>query len=173
MIYNDIYKSKRTGITWDVKYEEMDSFDSLKNVSIGAGGAFCFYNNKLVLVYAKKRDSWEIPGGGREEGESFEECVTREIKEESNMRVLGLIPLGYDTYSSKETSEINYVLRYAARVEPFGDFKGDGAVDGEITEMKLINPSNYKKYFDWHERGDAMMNKALSVLNIKIPNLHE
>jgi 8-oxo-dGTP pyrophosphatase MutT (NUDIX family) len=169
MIFNDTYKSNRTGITWDVKYEEMASFDLIQDVPVGAEGAFCFCNNKLVLVYSKKRDSWEIPGGGREEGESFEECIAREIKEESNMKVLELIPLGYDIYTSKDTSEINHILRYAAKVEPLGDFAGDGAPDGEITDMKLINPSEYKQYFDWHERGDAMMSKAMNVLNIVNP----
>jgi hypothetical protein len=33
--------------------------------------------------------------------------------------------------------------------------------------MKLIDPKDYKQYFDWKERGDAMMNKAIRVLNIK------
>jgi len=167
MIINGSYTSIRTGITWHVRYEEIDSFDSILHVPIGAAGAFCFSDNKLVLVYAKKRDSWEIPGGGREEGESFDECIVREIKEESNMKVLELIPLGYEIYTSHKTDEINYILRYAARVEPYGDFTADGAVDGEITEIKLINPEEYKQYFDWQERSDAMMNKAIKVLQIQ------
>jgi ADP-ribose pyrophosphatase YjhB (NUDIX family) len=167
MIFSDIYKSKRTGMTWDVTYEELDSFDSIQHLPVGAAGAFCFYENKMVLVYAKKRAVWEIPGGGREEGESFDECIIREIKEESNMKVLELFPLGCDTNINEQTSETIYILRYAARVEPYGEFDGDGASDGEITEMKLIDPKDYKQYFDWKERGDAMMNKAIRVLNIK------
>lgn len=167
MVINGSYTSKRTGITWNVTYEEIDSFDSIRHLPVGAAGAFCFSENKLVLVYAKKRDSWEIPGGGREEGESFDECIVREIKEESNMKVLELISLGYEIYTSHQTPETNYILRYAARVEPYGDFAGDGAEDGEITEIKLIRPEDYKQYFDWQERSDAMMSKAVKALQIQ------
>lgn len=164
MIIHTSYTSKRTDLTQDIRYEELEDFESIRDLPVGAEGAFCFYNNKLVLVYAKKRDSWEIPGGGREEGETFEQCIIREIKEESNMKVLELFPLGYDTCIARETGEINYILRYAAKVEPYGDFTGDTAKDGEISEMKLIDPSHYNQYFDWGKRSDAMMKKALQII---------
>ena len=147
MIIKDFYTSKSTGITQDIQYEELYDFESIRELPVRVIGAFCFYKNKLVLVYAAKRKSWEIPGGGREEGEAFEECIIREIKEESNMKVLELLPLGLDTYISREDGEKNYVLRYAAKVEPEGDFTGDTAEDGEITEIKLIDPVDYKQYF--------------------------
>lgn len=104
-----------------------------------------------------------MPGGGIEPGETFEEGVTREIREESNMKVLELFPLGYEMYASPATGEINYVLRYAAKVEPYGPFVADPA-SGEVTDMKLIDPEDYKKCFDWGERSDAMMKKALGLV---------
>ncbi len=112
-----------------------------------------------VLCYAHTRKVWEMPGGGRDEGESFEECIIREIKEESNMKVLELFPLGYETFTNTQTGDTNYTLRYAAIVEPYGDFVQDTA-DGEITEIKLVDPADYKQYFDWGERGDVLMLKA-------------
>lgn len=45
-------------------------------------------------------------------------------------------------------------------VEPYGAFVSDSA--GEVTEIKLINPVEYKKYFDWGEIGDRIMVQALS-----------
>ena len=165
MTFNSTVTSKRDGVIWTLTYEELDSFDSIRHLPVGAAGALCFCNNQLVLVYAQKRNSWEMPGGGREEGETFEECITREIKEESNMKVLTLVPLGYETYTNTVTNEINYVLRYAAVVEPYGPFESDPA-DNEITEIKLIDPKDYKQYFNWQERSDAIMNKALKVLNV-------
>ncbi len=163
MIINDSYTSKRTGITQSIQYEELDSFDAIRSLPVGAAGSFCFYENKLVLVYAKGRNSWETPGGGCEPGETFEESIIREIREESNMKVLKLVPLGCDTFTNNETKEINYVLRFAAKVEPYGPFVEETA-DGEITEMKLIDPKDYKQYFDWGERSDAMIKKALDIL---------
>lgn len=161
------YTSKRTGKMTHISYEEVASFENIKDLPVYAAGAFCFYNDKLVLVYAEKRKTWEIPGGGREEGESFDECITREIREESNMKVLELIPLGYDTFTYDDSDEVHCVLRYAARVEPYGEFLSDGSGDGEITQTTLIDPADYKKYFDWGERSDAMLKKAMEVLDVQ------
>lgn len=160
------YTSKRTGKTQQITYTEVDSFDGIQSLPVGAAGAFCFCNGKLVIVYAKKRDTWEIPGGGREQGEAFDDCITREILEESNMKVIKLVPIGYDTFSYDNGEENQYVLRYAALVEPIGEFSGDGAEDGEITEVKLIDPSQYSMYFDWGERSAVMIEKAKKVLGI-------
>ena len=157
MIINTSSISK-SGLKCDGQYEELDTFDSIRTLPVIAAGAFCFFRDKLVLVYAASRECWEIPGGGREPQEAFEDCIIREIKEESNMKVLELFPIGYDTFKW-ENGEINYVLRYAAKVEPYGDFVED--VDGEITKIKLIDPGDYKQYFDWGERSDAMMKKAI------------
>jgi ADP-ribose pyrophosphatase YjhB (NUDIX family) len=164
MIINSSFISRTTGKKWNTRYEELDSFDSVRNLpksSEGAAtGALCFCGDKLVVVYAKSRNVWEMPGGGLEEGETLEECITREIKEETNMKVLRLSPLGYDTLTNPDTQEKIYQMRYAAKVEPLGQFITDQATDGDITEIKLIDPIEYKKYFDWGERSDAMMRKA-------------
>ena len=37
--------------------------------------------------YASGRDYWVIPGGGREDGETEQECVRREMKEETHLDV--------------------------------------------------------------------------------------
>ena len=47
-------------------------------------------------------------------------------------------------------------------VEPYGDFVRDPD-GGEITEIKLIDPKDYKQYFDWKEIGDHVMDRALQI----------
>ena len=37
--------------------------------------------------------------------------------------------------------------------------------DDDITEIKLIDPKDYKQYFDWGENGDRIMKKAIEKLN--------
>jgi ADP-ribose pyrophosphatase YjhB (NUDIX family) len=48
-------------------------------------------DDHLLLIkhreHASGRAYWVIPGGGREEGESEEECVRREMQEETNLDV--------------------------------------------------------------------------------------
>ncbi len=46
-------------------------------------------------------------------------------------------------------------------VEPYGPFISDP--DGEVTKIELIDPKNYKEYFDWGEIGDHIMRRALAL----------
>ena len=41
------------------------------------------HDEDLLLVHAANGDVWMIPGGGQEEGESEEDCVARELSEET------------------------------------------------------------------------------------------
>ena len=40
-------------------------------------------NNKILLTYEVNTDQWFIPGGGLENDESIQECVIRELVEET------------------------------------------------------------------------------------------
>lgn len=51
------------------------------------------YNNKLIFVKHKQRNTWEIPGGHREDGETIENCAKRELVEETGAKDFNLIPL--------------------------------------------------------------------------------
>jgi ADP-ribose pyrophosphatase YjhB (NUDIX family) len=48
-------------------------------------------NDHILLIkhreYASGEDYWIIPGGGREDSETEEECVEREVKEETHLNV--------------------------------------------------------------------------------------
>ena len=82
-----------------VVYREDDPLKYLDGKILQGVHAFCFYKNKLVVVYAENKKYWTPPGGGIESGESYEEAVVREVKEETNMRVLSQKLIGYqDVY---------------------------------------------------------------------------
>jgi ADP-ribose pyrophosphatase YjhB (NUDIX family) len=50
---------------------------------------------RLLLVHRADNDLWALPGGGHEVGESIEDTVVREVKEETGMdvQVTGLVGL--------------------------------------------------------------------------------
>ncbi len=157
----DAFKSSK-GENWDITYREIESFDEIRHLPIKSVGGFAVYQEKMVLVHAKKRLSWEMPGGGIEKGESIEDAFRRELQEEANMRVIKLSPLGYDTLTNRKTGTNIYQVRVVCTAEPIGEFKGDP--DGDITEIQFIDPREYKRFYNWGRRSDVMLEKALRIL---------
>jgi 8-oxo-dGTP diphosphatase len=152
-------KTRQMG-TLPYTYRDLDTVEEIADKKIDGVHAYCFCDGKLVLVYAEKKGYWTPAGGGIESGESVEEAVIREVKEETNMKVLKQKIIGYQEVF--ETDRIHIQTRSICMVEPYGPFVSDP--DGDITEIKLIDHADYKKYFDWGEVGDYIMQRALELL---------
>lgn len=151
----------------NVVYREEVPEQNLDGVRLKDVHAFCFYNDKLVLVYKPEKDSWSPPGGGIEPGESHQESVVREIKEETNMEVFSQELIGYmDVF--EPTGTIRQTRSYC-RVKPYGPFESDP--DGDVTKIKLIDPENYRDYFEWQEIGDHIVQRAINMHNNDVHNL--
>ncbi len=45
-------------------------------------------NGKLAMIHSLKYDYYKFPGGGMEEGESLEDTLIREVREESGLNIL-------------------------------------------------------------------------------------
>lgn len=150
----------RIGEILDYTYYDSDDFSELKEIEVKAVHAFCFYKNKMVIVWSDKKNYWTPPGGGVENDETIEEAVTREIKEETNMKVLKQIPIGF--IQINEPRGIVTQTRSFCLVEPYGDFISDP--DGDINKISLIDPKDYRKYFDWGEVGEYLIDRALKIL---------
>lgn len=148
----------RNGVEVNIIYKEGDPLTGLEGKILQGVHAFCFSGDKLVLV-KHPLSGWMPPGGSIEPGESYEEAVIREVMEETNMKVLHQELIGFqDTF---EPQRIIRQTRSFCVVEPVGDFVSDP--DGEIMEIKRINPDEYKKYFDWGEIGDRIIERALEL----------
>jgi ADP-ribose pyrophosphatase YjhB (NUDIX family) len=155
--------TNRSGQVLDyIYYEGLDPNQNLEDKILQAAHGFCFYKDKLVIVYSERKGYWTFPGGSIEPGETYQEATIREIKEESNMRVLHQELIGYQdvfepTRTVRQTSSF-------CIVEPYGDFVADQDTEGDIAEMKLINPKDLKQYINWLKIGDHIMKKALGKL---------
>tara|TARA_B100001741_G_C16533229_1_gene590546 strand:- start:1021 stop:1518 length:498 start_codon:yes stop_codon:yes gene_type:complete len=151
--------TNRSGDILDVIYRETDPLKDLEGKVLHGVHGYCFYKDKLILVYTENKKYWTPSGGGIEKGESYQEALEREVFEESNMKVLKQKFIGYqDIY---EPHQIVRQTRSICIVEPYGDFVADP--DGDVTKIELIEPHRYKEYFDWGEIGDYIMKKALEI----------
>lgn len=149
--------------TVNAVYYDVDSVDGLRGKKVDGVQGYCFYKDKLVIVYSESKGYWNLPGGGVEEGESIEQALVREIKEETNMRVISMRVIGYQDLTDPHREYRQ--ARFICLVEPYGDFVRDPD-GGEITEIKLIEPKNLKKYLDWGEVGDHCLERAIQVVRL-------
>lgn len=149
-----------TGKVFEVTYRDEDPGINLGDAVLRGVHSYCFYENKIVIVCNTKKE-WTPPGGSIEPGETYKEASIREVKEEANMKVLKQEYIGYqDIWIADENRTVRQA-RMVCIVEPYGDFESDP--DGDIVEIKLIDPADYKQYFDWGEIGDHIMNRALEM----------
>lgn len=152
--------TNKAGEAIDFIYHDIVGEADIKDMKISAVHALCFYGDNLVIVYSEKKGIWTPPGGGVEGDETAKEAIIREIKEETNMKVLKHRFIGYQDIiepkgSAKQT-------RSFCVVEPYGEFIADPD-DGEITEIKLIDPKDHQKYFNWGKIGEHIMKRALEL----------
>ena len=148
-----------SGKDFEVLYRDIDSIAELEGRAVSGVHAYCFLGSKLVIVYAAGKQSWTPPGGGVENNETLEEAVAREVEEETNMKVVKQALIGFQDIILP-TGTITQT-RSVCIVEPYGEFVADP--DSDITEMRLIDPAEYKQYFDWGEVGDRAIQRALEL----------
>ncbi|MFZ2484337.1 MAG: NUDIX hydrolase [Minisyncoccia bacterium] len=145
---------------YNAHYVEADPSLNLGDFTLHGVHSICFNGDKIVVVKNSKGD-WSPPGGAIEKGETYYEASIREIKEESNMKVLHQEYIGYQDVSWLDIKSRQ--ARMFCIVEPFGNFEEDP--DGDISEIKLIDPKDYKEYIKWGEIGDRLIVRAFEMLD--------
>ena len=152
--------TNQSGQILDVVYKDIKSEIDFGEEKIQVVHAYCFFGDKLVLVYSNEKGYWTPPGGSVEEGEDVQTAVRREVKEETNMNVLMQRFVGYQDITDPE-GNVSSQSRSVCIVEPHGPFVSDP--DGDITRIELVDSKDYKKYFDWGEIGEHIMQRALKL----------
>lgn len=150
-----------TGVEYIFEYSDADSFEDLDMSKCTQAYGVCFCGDQIVIGYNGKKKTWGLIGGTIEKAERPEQTLKREIQEELNMEVLSFLPIGVQKVFDTRDDSFHYQLRYSCLVRPYGPFVFDPA--DSISEIKFIDPQDYKQYFDWGSIGDRIIERALEL----------
>ncbi len=98
------------------------------------------HDEKILLVKMSYHNSWFLPGGGVDKGETFSQAAIRELFEECRIQVNNLWLQG--VYLNTQMGAIDHVAVFVAR-----DYDGtQPEVDGrEVVEAKFFQKNNLPK----------------------------
>jgi len=118
------------------------------DLSISQVSAFCV-NDKNEILIIKNKHGWGLPGGHPENGESIEETLRREIKEESDCLISDFELLGYVEVLDPQNDSIegrHYVqLRFFCHLSKVGEFNGEF----ETTDRQFVSLEKIPEYVSW------------------------
>lgn len=117
---------------------------------IRTASAFITHNRKILLLHRdniptiSNPNMWGSIGGMVEDGETFEEGIKREIKEETNLEPKNLKFLGRLSLPDQET--YGYIVRLG---------------DSELKDIKLGNEGQELKFFSFEELAKLPVGKNI------------
>jgi len=150
-----VWLGRRLTVTW----HGLDVVPPRNRVTQASG--VCFTDDSLVVLVTADGETWGLPGGHPEEGETIEAAFIREVKEEAGATVIGLVYLGASEVNDPGNPEgvtTNYQARFWARVQ-LDEFRPEY----ETTGRKLVTPSDIVSSLRWYPSGilEAIIDAAV------------
>jgi len=158
------YKGKKYALTW-ITDSNLDIYVPASQIY----GIVFNKNGEILIARAKEDGLWQIPGGKPEKDESYVDALSRELKEEVDVTVTQITPLGAQKVELEENDKrklSSYQLRYIALLDKLLPQSLDPDLTiNTVWERKFIPFSEVKNYVRWGEVGDAMFDDAVRLFN--------
>lgn len=85
-------------------------------------------NGKILMGKKVKNigpypNTWHLPGGGIEEGESFKEAVRREVMEETGLKIRNIMEIAVlEDDEPNKIGELTHYIFHILKADPIGNF---------------------------------------------------
>jgi 8-oxo-dGTP pyrophosphatase MutT (NUDIX family) len=130
-------------------------------LTIGCGAIIEDMNGRILLQKRRDNNTWGIPGGIMEIGETFEETVKREVYEETSIILQTLSLFGIYSGKAGLTEYPNGDKVFSVQIIFYSDsYTGNLITNHESTELRFtakhalpagINPHQAPFILDWKE----------------------
>jgi 8-oxo-dGTP diphosphatase len=111
-----------------IRLENEEAIELNLRSSLMASLVVAEYQNKVLLVFERSKQKWEVPGGHIELNESPRACAVRELMEESGQAANDLDFIGVVKIRTPERA-ITYAAVYSCRLKAVSPFQPNNEIE--------------------------------------------
>ena len=158
------------GYAYTMEVFDDNDYSKLNNITQVYGFIFNEKGEILVVKCGHKKE-WCLPGGGPEKyDKTWKDTLIREVDEETDVEIKGIMPAGYIRVTAKDKNEskakTDFCIRSIAFVKGIKKQTIDPA-NGMINERKFIPVKDFLKYCPWGENGKVQLEIAIRAKEAK------